>query len=648
MKMPKKHLQSIILCLIITLSSLSIPFAINVNAQESYFHVTLMVPEPNTSRQAWALVIEDSFKAAGISTDRVILDWDTIYDRALIPPDDLIGKTYDEGGFDMLFIGFAAGIDPEPFSLYHSSQFAPYGQNYVLWNNSENDRLCSLISETVDESTRLNYVKEWQQLANEEVPALTIFYTEEIVAFDPTALNGDPFKVYHYPVWPATERWELNPSSSETKIVMAQTGPCPEEGLNPWITTSYYDLAATGVVTEGLAVRNDTDGKKMLPALATDWEVAEDGKTWTVHLRQDVTWQDGEKFNATDVKFSYASAMNEELASPIGAFVQSIVGTKDNIEIVDEYTVIFHLPEVYAYFVENILAAPGYGYMIPWHVLKDVPYADWRTHPFNTADGSYVVDTPNGEYTAYGPIGTGPYIYAAYDPTTFTNVLTRNDNYWNNQTLWDQGLFGITEYYVQFIEGPDAAISALKAGTVDVLDSQYQGIETKLDSIEQPWGDYISYDAFGIQECGLNMQHPIFGTGVDTPLGKSDPSRAAEAARYVRQALNHLIPRQTIIDTIVGGYGAPGVTSPITKVTAGYDASIQPYSYDVQAAKNLLAKAGYGASETTSPSESTSPTPSGSTEPSFLDQYGLYIAVAIAAIVVVALGAIYMIRKRKP
>ena len=41
------------------------------------------------------------------------------------------------------------------------------------------------------------------------------------------------------------------------------------------------------------------------------------------------------------------------------------------------------------------------------------------------------------------------------------------------------------------------------------------------------------------------MKHPVFGTGVDTPLGKQDPSRAAEAARYVRQAMSHLIDRQT-------------------------------------------------------------------------------------------------------
>jgi ABC-type transport system substrate-binding protein len=194
-----------------------------------------------------------------------------------------------------------------------------------------------------------------------------------------------------------------------------------------------------------------------------------------------------------------------------------------------------------------------------------------------------------------------------------------------------KGLFEIKNLLVVFIEGSDAAITALKTGEVDVLDSQYH-LEAKLDSIVEPWGDWISYDAFGVQELGFNMKHPIFGTGVNTPLGQQDPSKAAEAARYVRQAISHLIPRQSIIDTILEGYGTPALTTPITTLTAGYDTSLQPYSYDVEMAKSLLAAAGY---------DTGVPPPSRG----FLEEYGLYVAVAIV-VVVVAVGAVYFIRKR--
>jgi ABC-type transport system substrate-binding protein len=614
---------------------------------ETYFHVTLTVPSTNPTRQAWSEIVYNNMLEVGIDVDRVIQDWGTIYDRALDPPPEIVGKTFDEGGYDMLFVGYAMGVDPDPYGLYHSSQLPP-GQNYYCWENEDNDELCELIKVTVDETQRLEYVEEWQQLAFEELPSLTLFYDQEVVCFDPTALEGDPFEIYHYPSWPRVEEWKLNPSTTQDTIVVAQTGPCPEEGLMDLVSTSYYDLTTYGLVFDGLSQRENLETLAMVPALATSWEVEDDDKTWTVYLREGVTFHDGVEFTAEDVKFTYDAAMADDLASPWGTFIKDIVGSPDNVIIVDDYTVEFHLPTPYAYFVESILPT----FIYPKHILESVPYDEWRTHPFNTGEGSY---DANG-MPWYGPIGTGPYWYAGYDPTTFTNALTRNDNYWKNQTLWDAGVFEIENLLVVFIEGSDAAITALKTGEVDVLDSQYS-LQTKLDSIEEPWGDWVIYDAFGLQELGVNMRHPILGTGVDTPLGQEDPSRAAEAARYVRQAISHLIPRQDIIDTLLDGYGTPGITTPITTLTAGFDESLEAYSYDLEEAKALLALAGYGEPEPTEtePTETepteTEPTETEPTEtepepePDFLEQYGLYIAAAVV-IIIVAVGAVYFVRRR--
>jgi ABC-type transport system substrate-binding protein len=621
----QKKCKTVILGSLILLSAFLLPAAFSARGQETLFHVTLTVPSTNPSRQAWSEIVYQNMIDAGIDVDRVIQDWGTIYDRALDPPPDVAGKVFDDGGFDMLFVGYAMGIDPDPYSLYDSSQIPP-GQNYYFWEDDENDRLCKLIKETVDETQRLEYVKEWQKLAYDELPSIPLLYTREVVAFDPTALAGHPFEILHYPVWPGVDEWELNPSTTQDTIVLAQTGPCPEEGLNPWVTTSYYDLTTYGVVFDCLTRHENLETLAVIPELATSWSVADDEKTWTVNLRQGVMWHDGVEFTAEDVKFTYTAAMADDLASNAGAFVAEIIGSPENIEIVDDYTLIFHLPAPYAYFASSIMSE-GYGFMIPKHILEDIPYDEWRSHTFNTGEGSY---TSNGQ-TWYGPVGTGPYWYAGYDPTTFTNALTRNDDYWNGQNLMTRGLFGIPNYLVVFIEGSDAAITALKTGEVDVLDSQYH-LEAKLDSIEEPWGDWIAYEAFGVQELGVNMRHPILGTGVDTPLGQEDSSKAAEAARYVRQAISHLIPRQSIIDTILDGYGTPAVTTPITTLTAGYDTSLEPYSYDVEMAKSLLAAAGYDTG-VAPPSEG------------FLEEYGLYVAIAIV-VVVVAVGAIYFVRRR--
>jgi ABC-type oligopeptide transport system substrate-binding subunit len=117
--------------------------------------------------------------------------------------------------------------------------------------------------------------------------------------------------------------------------------------------------------------------------------------------------------------------------------------------------------------------------MMPKHVLENVPFADWKSHPFNTAANSYTV----GSYTAYGPIGTGPYWYAAYDPSTASNLLTKNDNYWNKAALESAGTFAIQNYYVQFIEDSTPAIAGLKSGEIDILDSQYH-LENNIEDIE--------------------------------------------------------------------------------------------------------------------------------------------------------------------
>jgi ABC-type transport system substrate-binding protein len=88
------------------------------------------------------------------------------------------------------------------------------------------------------------------------------------------------------------------------------------------------------------------------------------------------------------------------------------------------------------------------------------------------------------------------------------------------------------------------------------------------------------------------MRHPIFGTGVDTPVGKADPSKAAEAARNVRVAFDYAIPRELIINNLLSGYGKAGAT-PMLPTQAFYDSSTTARPYDLAQAKHYLELAGY-------------------------------------------------------
>ena len=117
--------------------------------------------------------------------------------------------------------------------------------------------------------------------------------------------------------------------------------------------------------------------------------------------------------------------------------------------------------------------------------------------------------------------------------------------------------YGVEDYYIKFIADKTPALASLKNDQVDILDPQYQ-MQVDVPTIDPAWGKVILLEGTGRQEIGYNMRHPIYGTGVDTPLGKSDPSRAAEAAEYVRIAFDYAIPRQLIIDNLMAGFGQPG------------------------------------------------------------------------------------------
>ena len=577
----------------------------------------------------------------GIDTGRVELPFSpNIFDRALTPAASVLGKTYDQGGFDILFVGYNLGIDADPWSLYHSSQFAPTGGNYYLWNNTQDDQLTTQIKETLNKTTRLNLVQQWQQLAADQLPSIPILYTRENVAFDGTASNAQAvFTAYHAPAWPPIEHLT---TATNASLILAQTGQAPGEGMIPELSTSYYDSTVFDEIFSSLAVRNDTTFKTMLPQLASGtfpspgWSVAPDGKTWTVNLRPGVTWHDGIPFNATDVKFTFDSIQDDALAAPIESFAKGIIGGKTNVTIVDPMTVKFSLPAPYAYFVQNILTYA----ILPQHLLKSVPLASWAKSLFNRPD--------TGTVTSAVPTGTGPYKWVDWTATTSTVHLTRNDAYFNfpdkgRAALLAKGQFTVKDYYVKNIVDTDVAITALKNHEVNVLDSQYH-IEIE-PSFLVDWGSnkIASYDAFGVQEMGVNMQHPVIGTGVDTPFAQAHPGNAtaaALAAKYLRQAISYAVPRDQIVGQLLNGYGIPAITTPVVgnyktgiPLTEGFNTALHPYAFNLTKASELIKAAGYVPATP----------PSG-----FFEAYGLYLTIALVAAIVALAGVFVWRTRRKP
>jgi ABC-type transport system substrate-binding protein len=207
--------------------------------------------------------------------------------------------------------------------------------------------------------------------------------------------------------------------------------------------------------------------------------------------------------------------------------------------------------------------------------------------------------------------------------------LVRNDNYfdfsdWGRAALIAKNQFRVKDYYVKTIVGSDAAITALTNHEVDFLDSQYH-LETQ-QSFLTSWGasKQTAYDSYGVQEMGVNMKHPIIGTGTGTPYAQQYPGNAtaaANAARWIRQAISYATPRDQIITSLLNGAGVAAITTPVVgnyktgaALTQGFNTALQPYPYNLTKAGQLLQSAGY------------SPTYGGA---SFIDQYGAILIVVV-------------------
>lgn len=111
-------------------------------------------------------------------------------------------------------------------------------------------------------------------------------------------------------------------------------------------------------------------------------------------------------------------------------------------------------------------------------------------------------------------------------------------------------------------------------------------MQKDVPTIDASWGKVFVLEGAGRQEMGFNMRHPILGTGTGTPL------KTAEAARNVRLAIDYAIPRQLIIDNLLDGWGAPGVT-PALPTQLYYNATLKARPYDLAKAREYLKAAGY-------------------------------------------------------
>jgi len=596
------------------------------HAATPLFKVTLIAPgNANILRRQWGAIIANSMQFVGIDAQVVFLSWGAVYARSLTPAPDMIGKTYDQGGFDIQLIGWTPGAFPVSgyFQIYYGANTPP-NSNYMLWKNATFDKdIETTISNGYNDVGRAAF---WdaQTVEFNDLPASQILFSSTVMPANPAV----DFNGYAW-VWD-----NLGPVPDfikypgHTSFVFASTGELL--ALNPPLSNSWYDTIAFNPIYSGLFGLDSQ--LNVVPNLATSVDISADKYTYTYHLRPNVQWQDGAPFTADDVLFSLYGTLYYPTGTQAAGFYSGFIGEditfvwlnktqtrlvlnndegtawygpatgtptvtavnpdrKATVTAIDANTVSIKIANFGASGKPAAIFHPeGDGFaIIPKHVLEGVDAADWLGHSFNTGVGTY---TANGKPWV-GPVGTGPYQFVSYDSVTALVHLKKFNGYWNRTAEEAQGLFGITDYYVKYIVEKDPAIAALKTGDADALDQNYQmQKDVKLGNLA--FAKVYTLPNSGIQQMGYNMKHPIFGTGTATPKGQTDPANAWLYARYVRTAFDLLIPRQQIIDQLLDGYGDPAdVHVPTTAVMNMRNPNIHPRPYDPELAKSYLASAGY-------------------------------------------------------
>ena len=294
-------------------------------------------------------------------------------------------------------------------------------------------------------------------------------------------------------------------------------------------------------------------------ALATDWAPkADDPNIWVFNLREGVTFHDGAAFTAEDVVFSF------ERAKQPNSDMKELIGSITEVRAVGDFSV--------------EIVTDGPNPILPSNLTNLFIMDKGWTEANNTVD---VQDFEGGELTfaTANVNGTGPYVLQSREPDVKT-VMVRNDAYWGI----DQFPMDVTEIVYTPIQNAATRVAAMLSGEIDFLqDMPVQDLE-RVNAV----------DGLVVKQAPQNRVI-FFGMNQGADDIEADNIDGANplADVRVRQAMSMAINRDAIRQVVMRGQSEPaGMIAPpfVNGWTAEMDAES---STDVEAAKALLAEAGY-------------------------------------------------------
>jgi peptide/nickel transport system substrate-binding protein/oligopeptide transport system substrate-binding protein len=335
-------------------------------------------------------------------------------------------------------------------------------------------------------------------------------------------------------------------TSTDRRTLIDSRDNYDPRSLDPALSTDVPTGRAVGYLFDGLT--RFTPDARVIPALATSWDVSPDGLIYTFHLRRGVHFTDGTPFVARQVATSWQRVLDPKVRGGRGWPLYPILGAKEfadgkgggtaipGIATPNDSTVVVTLKEPFAIFTK-LLAMPVAS-IAPEKVAENF-----------------------GEH----PVGTGPWTLVEWKHDDYL-LFAPNRRYWGGAPKADSLM-------ARIIAEPSTAVAEFQSGNVDVLQVPQGEI--------RDWEEDVERKKLLVSTPSLELVYVAINT-----------TRGPLADVRVRQALNHSVDRRVILRNLIAGRGdlAAGVIPPSLP---GSDKARIGYDFDTLQARQLLREAGH-------------------------------------------------------
>jgi peptide/nickel transport system substrate-binding protein len=314
--------------------------------------------------------------------------------------------------------------------------------------------------------------------------------------------------------------------------VADQVGP---PSIDPHKDYSYHGSAMVlTLLYEGLLTRDDKGA--LQPNLAESWKSA-GPNAYEFKIRRGVLFHNGREMEASDVKYSFEREMDPKTGSAFRVLWSSV----DRIEVPDKWTVRFHLSTPSAPFL-NYLAGPYAHQIVPREAVEK-----------------------HGDLQQVA-VGTGPFKLVEHVPDSHLKLE-------KNAAYWKKGLPHLDGIMIRIVKDESARLAAIRAGAVDV---------TYVTAVNAP---AVKQDR---NLALLEGDNVYFGMTLAQYVPNA--SKAPFNDKRVRQAINLVIDRNELVNSVIFGLGA--IAGPIPPAMKPWAIPVS-YTVDLERAKQLMREAGY-------------------------------------------------------